>query len=358
MKTKNNNTWIWQQKDFPNFTYKDSDLSKIYYKLGEIRTLERFLSKETINNLATHNLLQEIKNSYLLDGEVLNEKDLKNDILDILNNITDSTIKTKNTLLVNTFIDSKNNLKDLSKKTLYKWSKDLGLKNNRYRIKDEEIEIISILEEKEQVHYKAPPGEKVEELMENFLSYLNEEDTKNPLYKVIIAPLYFLLIQAFNEDNEKISRLIFSNLLEKTNTLNSSFNEINSLLYSKSLEYNRIIDNICISSNLDISKYIEFFLVLIDDLLNKNLLKLNKICLQNSFWQKNLEKDLNIRQKRLINYYLKEENKEIKVMSYMELENISRLMANRDLQDLVQKGILLNLGKGRGSYYKLLVETK
>lgn len=346
MKTKNNDTWIWEHKSFPDFIYKDFDLSKIYYKLGELRTLEKFLSKETKDNLATNNLFQEIVSSYLLDGEDLDKKYLEND-----------------TLLVKTFINSKNNLKDLNKATLYQWSnglynQELGLKENSYRIKDEEIEIISVMREKEQVHYKAPPGEEVDELMKNFLSWINKEDNKNPLYKIIIAPLYFLLIQAFNEDNEKISRLIFSNLLEKTDTLNSSFYEINSKLYERSVEFNKIIDDICISSTLDISKYIEFYLALIDDLLNENLLKLDKICLQNSFWQENLEKDLNIRQKRLITHYLKEENKEIKVMSYMEIENISRLMANRDLQDLVKKGILLNFGKGRGSYYKLLLETK
>lgn len=360
MNILNNKKWIWQNKNFPDFLYEEVDLSKIYYKLGELRTFEKFLNKQNKEDLKVSSLYKEICNSYLLEGERLELVDLKNTISKVLNKKDNKeTFHKKDVLLVKTFIDSKNNTKSLTKETLYFWSKNLlneeiSLKDNRYRTKDEEIEIVSAFKE-EKVLYRAPFGNNIEELMRNFLLWINQENDKNKLYKLIIAPLYFLLIQPFKEENEKLSRLIFSYVLEKSSFFTSSYYEINSILYNKSLHYNKVIDDLCISKTLDINKYIEFYIEVLEDLLNENIHTLSKVCRQNNFWNKNSEKDLNIRQKKLINYYLKKEDKNIKVIFYMDLEKISRLMANRDLQDLVKKGILTNQGKGRGSFYTLIV---
>ncbi len=348
----NKKKWIWQNDNFPNFTYKDFDLNEIYFKLGQIKILESLISKEDKCILKDEVLYNELRSTFLLEGEEVNNKDLKNAI-------KDKNKKEEYTSLVKTLIDIKNNKEELNKKSLCKWKTNLSFNNtkeSRYRRKEEEIEIISGFKENEKIHYQAPLGKNIDFLMENYFNFLNNQNTENttkPLIKAIIAPLHFILLQTFNEDNEKISRLIFTNILEKHNILDSSYFELNSKLLKNHLLYNQLIDETFISLTLNISKWIEFHLKLIEEVLDENIIQLSKLRGQSTFWNKHLDISLNIRQKKLISKNLKQVNTKIRVSQYMELTNISRLMANRDLQDLVKKGILCNEGKGRGSFYTL-----
>ncbi|TRZ89278.1 MAG: DeoR family transcriptional regulator [Methanosarcinales archaeon] len=68
--------------------------------------------------------------------------------------------------------------------------------------------------------------------------------------------------------------------------------------------------------------------------------------------EKRIEPDfsmLNERQQKAMNYVKKNGN--ITNKEYVEINNISRETAKRDLSDLVEKSVLKIEGKGRGMYY-------
>lgn len=333
MNILNKQKWIWQNSNFPNFTYLKHDLKEIYYKFGQINILE-----SSTNQNKTQNFYKELQGSYLLEEETLKKN--TNELEMFLKSFED----TKTFFTDNTFF------------SLNSWF--LSSKDKNYRKDNQEIEIVSGFNKEETIHYQAPLGKDVKKLMKDFLSWLNKEDNDNKVDKALIASLYFLLIQPFNENNEKISRVLFFDILRKE--FNISFFPYSSFLLEEKSKYNQIIDEICSSKDMNINKYISFMLESLDKALLsyiKELRNQNKANKETSFWEKHFNLNINARQKKLIlkNLTNKENgkrSKEIRVFEYMELTQASRLTANRDLQDLVKKNIFTNYGKGRGSFYK------
>ena len=104
----------------------------------------------------------------------------------------------------------------------------------------------------------------------------------------------------------------------------------------------------------------EWFVKLLEESMDNTLLKIEIVKVKARFWDKHLNTKLNDRQKKVIlkilSYLPQEFEGGMRVQKYMNITKTTRLTANRDLSDLVQKNIMLNHGKGRGSYYSLIVE--
>jgi len=57
--------WIWEQDDFPNFTYTEPDLTSLYFKLGQLKMIEKFLNESSSVELLVDRLR---RNSYLTNS--------------------------------------------------------------------------------------------------------------------------------------------------------------------------------------------------------------------------------------------------------------------------------------------------
>ena len=362
--------WIWESKEFPNFTYEKVNLEKLNYKFGQLKMIENFMNQKVSNELLLDVLIDEAISTSAIEGEILQRSSVHSSINKILKlgleNDYSYTVQSDN--LIEILQDAKTNSKPLSKKRFLSWHKALFPMGNsgltditigKYRNTIENMQIVSGPWEKEKVHYVAPPSDNVEKLMEEFLFWLNKENDENGIYKAIVSHLYFVLIHPFDDGNGRIARAITDYVLAKSNLANANFYSISTMIYKNRKEYYKILDKVCKNTNQDITLWIQWFVKLLENSIDDTLLKVEVVQTKAKFWDKHINTKLNDRQKKVIQKMLSclplKFEGGMKTNKYMSLTKSQRLTASRDIADLVEKGILKSFGQGRGVYYEILI---
>ncbi len=364
------NRWIWESENFPNFLYKNINLDTLNYKFGQLNMVEKFMNTQDSNKLLLDALLNEAISTSAIEGEMLQRSSVRSSINKILKLglENDYSYTRESDALIEILVDAKTNKKLLDKQRILLWHKALfpagssGLREiniGSYRTDSEDMQIVSGAWSKEKVHFVAPPSKDVEKLMNDFLLWLNQDDEINSIYKAGIAHLYFVLIHPFDDGNGRIARAITDYVLSQSSLANANFYSISTTIYQKRKEYYEVLDKVCIDSNQDITLWMEWFIKLLETSIDSTLLNIETVQVKAKFWDRHFKTKLNDRQKKVIFKmlsYLPEEFKGgMRVQKYMSITKTTRLTASRDLSDLVKKSVMLSHGKGRGSYYSLII---
>lgn len=362
--------WIWESKNFPNFTYEPINLDTLNYKFGQLKMVENFINKESSNELLLECLLNDALSTSAIEGDILQRSSVHSSINKILKlGLEDDysyTVQSDN--LIQILLDAKTNLTPLTKERLLSWHKALfeagnsGLREitiGEYRKDKEDMQIVSGPWEKEKVHYIAPPSQDMDKLMEAFLSWLNNNQSQNTIHKAIVAHLYFVLIHPFDDGNGRIARAITDYILAQSNLANANFYSISTTIYKNRKEYYEILDMVCKQTDQNIALWVEWFVKLLEKSLDDTLIKIESIQIKAKFWDKHINTKFNERQKKVIlkmlSYLPSKFEGGMRVNKYMSLTKSKRLTASRDIADLVEKGIFESFGQGRGVYYELKV---
>ena len=362
--------WIWESDDFPNFTYQKPNLEELFYKLGQLQSIETFMNVADSQSLLLNMLEDEAVATSAIEGEVLQRSSVRSSINKILRlGLEDDYSYTVQTdALVEIIVDAKQNTNEtLTKERLFTWHKALfptaqsGFKKilvGKFRIDAEPMQIVSGSWEKEKVHYIAPASTVVSKMMNEYLEWLNTEvEASKVIEKAIVAHLWFLLIHPFDDGNGRIARAITDYVLSKSGLINSSFYSIANSIQLKRKDYYKTLDLVCVKNNLDISMWVDWFVELLSESISHTLLKVQSIQTKSMFWDKHINTKLNERQKKvllkMLSYLPLDFEGGMKVSKYISITKATRLTASRDLADLVDKEIFKSHGKGRGVYYTL-----
>lgn len=365
--------WIWESFDFPNFTYSKPDIQELFFKLGQLQTIEQFMNQVDSQELLLDILENEAIATSAIEGEIFQRSSVRSSINKILRLgfEDDYSYTTQTDSLVEVIVDAKQNSKEaLTKERLFRWHRALfptgqsgfhKIAVGEYRKDEEPMQIVSGSWEKEKVHYVAPPSSEMESMMREYLEWLNEDvQSSQIVFKAIVAHLWFVLIHPFDDGNGRIARAITDYVLSKLGLVNASFYSISTTIYTKRKEYYEVLDLVCVKENLDITLWVEWFVDLLSQSLQVTLLQVQTVQNKAKFWDKHLKTKLNERQKKVILKMLSflplEFEGGMKVSKYISLTKATRLTASRDLSDLVEKGIMQNFGSGRGVYYTLILK--
>lgn len=363
-----NHHWIWENKDFPHFTYQKIPLEQLYFKFGQLQSVESFLTHQDSTGLLVDVLENEAISTSAIEGEILQRSSVRSSIQKILRLDIEAEYTNNYHIdnLIEIILDAKTNLAPLDHERLSSWhialfpTNQSGLRKilaGTYRTHEEEMRIVSGPWEKEKVHYVAPPSLMMEKMMADFLFWLKEDNESDLLIKAAIAHLYFVLIHPFEDGNGRITRAITDYVLSQAKLVNASFYSIATAIHQHRKEYYTILDSICRSETLDITPWIEWFMKIVSISIDDTLKKVETIQVKTQFWDRCNQHSLNERQKKVINKMLSvlPEPFEggMKVNKYMSLTHSTRITASRDLADLVEKGLMSSFGSGRGTYYQL-----
>ena len=369
MKTyQNEKNWIWESGKFPSFIYEQVGLDDLYYKFGQLKMLEELLDREHYRNILLNVMTDDAISTSAIEGEILQRSSVRSSINRILKlGIEDDYSYTrKSDALIEVLLDAKTNDAALTKERLLAWHSALFVDGNSvlreidigsFRTSTEEMRIVSGAWEREKVHYIAPPSDRVERLMSEFLLWLNKDDGTNILYKAIVSHLYFVLIHPFDDGNGRIARAITDYVLAKAKLANGSFYSISTEIYKQRKAYYAVLDKVCVNTDQDISLWMTWFVELLEVSVDDTLNKVEVIKIKSKFWDRHKETKLNQRQKKVIQKMLNHLPEKFKggmrVQKYMNITKATRITASRDLSDLVDKNIMFRLGSGRGGYYEL-----
>lgn len=223
--------WIWQNESYPNFTYNRDKVSpfleKAYTSINLLREIETTLENNLSDSINLKTYENEIVGSSLIEGEQLNSSQVRSSLktrLLIEHSNKDFIVATpKEDSLVELFLDSvKRTPASFSKEVLLAWHEQLfstasPLKKRQVSLgkyRTDEIDIVSGSIGFEKIHYAGVPSQRVEDLMDDLIVYI-QSSKDDPITKSAIAHVAFEIIHPLDDGNGRIGRLISNMILPK-----------------------------------------------------------------------------------------------------------------------------------------------
>jgi len=209
----------------------------------------------------------------------------------------------------------------------------------------------------ETVHFEAPPAKKLDKEMETFISWINTEDQLDGILRAGLAHIWFVTIHPFDDGNGRIARTLTEILLARDEDNPKRFYSLSSQIMAERREYYEIL-KATQSGAGDITEWLKWFLECMNRAILNSDAVLKKVMNKAWFWHEFAQTRLNERQIKVINRLLDEGaggfEGGLKNKKYMGIAHTSRATAQRELADLVNKGVLIKMpGGGRSAGYDL-----
>jgi Fic family protein len=212
---------------------------------------------------------------------------------------------------------------------------------------------------RQKVHYEAPPADRLESEMKTFFHWWGKSRNEiDGILRAGIAHLRFVAVHPFEDGNGRIARALSDMALAQDENLSTRFYSLSSQIMAERDEYYEVLEHTN-RGNVDITEWLKWFLECMSRAILRSNELLSNIMQKARFWKHHAQTELNDRQRKAINRLLEAgpggfvggmTNRK-----YGGMTHVSRATAQRELADLVGKGILRpNLGGGRSASYDLV----
>lgn len=364
----------WQHENWSKFIYEEDAISNNALKfaelLGEIfGVFKTFNSSKQQNEILDIMISEAIKTSEI-EGEILSREDVRSSFLKKLGlTTTIKNIKDKraeNVALL--MLEVRNDFQTrLSEKLIKHWhgmlfSNSKYVNSGVYRTNEEVMQIVSGAMGKEKVHFEAPPSKQVPQEMKHFVKWYNAFKTKGNIQKIIvktaITHLYFESIHPFEDGNGRIGRALIEKCLSESLDRQIIMSISQTIEKSKNRYYDELKKA---QSTLEINSWLLYFSQLLIDS-QKNALDILDFSLKKTQFFDQHKSGMNERQLKVINKMF-DAGKDgfeggMTAKKYISISKTTKATATRDLQELVELGILLQNLAGRSTNYILNINAQ
>lgn len=361
--------YIWQNPQFPNFTYNEVDimsmLTDVKFKQGLLLGKMQNIGFED-NQLAVLNILTEdvIKSSEI-EGLKLNIEQVRSSIAKRLGLNVGGDIYIEHNIqgTVDMMLDATQNFdKELSEERLFSWQSAMfpsgrsglyQIKVGAYRDdKNGAMQVVSGSIGHEKIHYEAPPAKELSNQMQKLIDYFNNEKDTDFVIKAGIVHLWFVILHPFEDGNGRIARALTDMLLARGEKSANRFYSMSSQIKKVRKSYYEILE-LTQKKSLDITLWLKWFLENISLAIDNSDKMLNSVIFRANFWNKNKLIEFNQRQIRVLQKLLNDFDGNLTTKKWAKICNCSHDTANRDILDLINKNILEKQGDARATNYKL-----
>jgi len=246
----------------------------------------------------------------------------------------------------------------LSKEKLCAWqaaffptgfSEGSQIEIGQYRTNEEHI--VSGLFGREKIHYIAPSPDRVEEEMQKFLTWFDNQDSVSSVIRSAIAHFWFVSIHPFEDGNGRLARILSDMLLARGQKSEFRFYNVSSQINKDKNHYYDILERMQHGDG-DITEWLVWYMQKLVDALDEAETIVTTILNKSFFWQKASSVPMTERQTQMLNLFLDGYEAKITSKTWASLAKCSKDTAIRDIQDLVEKNILIEdiPGAKRPSY--------
>jgi Fic family protein len=206
---------------------------------------------------------------------------------------------------------------------------------------------------KERVHFEAPQADRLEGEMESFLQWFNGRTALDPVLKAGIAHFWFVTLHPFEDGNGRIARAITEMALSQADGTTDRYYSMSSGIEVERKEYYVQLES-AQRGSLDITAWLAWFLTCLDRTIEGAGAALSSVLDKAKLWQRINTTPVNERQRKIINRMLDNLEGHLTTSKYAKLAACSNDTALRDIDGLLERGILVrNPGGGRSTSYRL-----
>jgi Fic family protein len=206
---------------------------------------------------------------------------------------------------------------------------------------------------RERVHFEAPPAERVDGEMRAFLDWFEGDTATEPVLKAGLAHLWFVTIHPFDDGNGRIARAIADMALARSEGSSQRFYSMSAQVREERGEYYRILEQTQ-RGTLNVTPWMAWFLGCLTRAIERAQADLSGVLAKARAWERLRDVPLNARQRLVIDRLLEGFEGKLTTSKWAALTKSSSDTALRDIQQLVERGVLVrNPGSGRSTSYSL-----
>jgi Fic family protein len=202
------------------------------------------------------------------------------------------------------------------------------------------------------IHYEAPLAIELEQHIQQFLSWINQEKIERPFFTAAIAHLWVLTLHPFEDGNGRIGRAIVDYILTRSERTQWRFYSISSQINDEKQAYYAALERTQ-KGTLDITEWIIWFV----GCLSRSMVSAREIVEQvlrrERFYQRAAPYSLTPNQHIVIAKFLDNFEGKLTSSKYAKICKVSQDTATRELKDLCEKGLFRQEGDGRSTHYVL-----
>jgi len=207
---------------------------------------------------------------------------------------------------------------------------------------------------RERVHYEAPASERLHAEMAAFLTWFETPPAHDPVLKAALAHLWFVTIHPLDDGNGRIARAIADLALARSESSPQRFYSMSAEIQQRRKSYYDILETIQ-KADLDITGWMLWFLECLDGAIQRSEKVLHHVFAKARFWELHRDVSLNDRQRQMLNRLLDGFEGKLNTSKWAKITKCSQDTALRDIDALIDLGVLeKESGGGRSTSYALV----
>ncbi|ASK19746.1 MULTISPECIES: Fic family protein [unclassified Halomonas] len=368
--------YIWEQRNWPRFEWDEPALRPT---LDALRLLQgRVLGKaEAVHGQADLDvemdaLIQNAIRTSEIEGERLDVGSVRSSVARQLG-LEQAGVSARTTpeseALVELLLQSTHQLDEpLSREQLCLWQSMLFVQGpgvlGNVRVGelrgDHPMQVVSGRLDQPNVHFEAPPRGQLEAELDAFITWFNQPPQGlDGLVRAGITHLWLITLHPFDDGNGRVTRAVTDRALAQAERQSVRFYSLSAAIMSRRRAYYDYLESTQ-KGSLDITPWLLWFLDTLKEALEQALLRIDRVLMKATFWQRHATTVLNERQIKVLNRLLDTAGEGfeqgINARKYQSLAKVSKATATRDLAELLEKGCLSKLpGGGRSTRYTVLL---
>lgn len=362
--------YIHQLPDWPSFHWNQetlaAPLATVRHKQGRLLGRMESLGFPLQKDAELETLTLDVLKSSEIEGEKLNAEQVRSSIARRLGMDIAGVVPADRHVegVVEMMLDATQNFdKPLSRERLFGWHAAMfptgrsGMRKitvGAWR-KDEEgpMQVVSGPVGKEKVHFEAPAASLLDGEMSRFIDWANHRDNTDLVLRSATAHLWFVTLHPFDDGNGRIARAIADGFLARSEDSPQRFYSMSAQIMRERKSYYEILERTQ-KGTLDVTPWMEWSLECLGRAIDGTEAALAMVLRKARFWEKHAGTSINDRQRLVLNKLLDAFEGKLTTTKWAKMTKCSHDTALRDIQRLVDRGILVkDAGGGRSTSYSL-----
>jgi Fic family protein len=206
---------------------------------------------------------------------------------------------------------------------------------------------------RQRVHYEAPPASRVPAEIAAFLDWFERPGGMDGLMHAALAHLWFVTIHPFEDGNGRVARAVSDMALARMEGGEHRFYGVSSQIRRERNAYYDVLERTQ-KGDLDVTGWISWFLGCHARAVEAAETACAEVLVRAEFWQRHAAEPLSERQRRVLNRLFDAFEGKLTAKKWASLAKVSVDTAQRDINDLLARGILhRNPGGSKNTSYSL-----